>query len=71
MDVNMPRMDGMEATRRIKAAFADTAVIGISVNNSQEMVAAMRRAGADAFLSKEAPAEDIHHTIVTMTRKCA
>ena len=71
MDVNMPRMDGMEATRRIKAAFAETAVIGISVNTSQEMMAAMRRAGADAFLSKEAPAEDIHQTIVTMTRKCA
>jgi CheY-like chemotaxis protein len=71
MDVNMPRMDGMEATRRIKAAFADTAVIGISVNTSQELVAAMRRAGADAFLSKEAPAEDIHQTIqtiVTITR---
>jgi PAS domain S-box-containing protein len=71
MDVNMPGMDGMEATRRIKAAFAETAVIGISVNTSQEMMAAMRRAGADAFLSKEAPTEDLHHTIVTMTRKCA
>ncbi len=71
MDVNMPRMDGMEATRRIKAAFAETAVIGISVNTSQEMMAAMRRAGADAFLSKESSGDDLHHTIVTMARKSA
>jgi CheY-like chemotaxis protein len=69
MDVNMPRMDGIEATRRLKAAFAGTAVIGLSVNASREVEVAMRRAGVDAFLSKEAPIERIYRTILAAVRK--
>ena len=69
MDVNMPRMDGIEATRRLKAAFGGTAVIGISVNASREVEVAMRRAGVDHFLSKEAPIEQIYRTILAATRK--
>jgi len=69
MDVNMPRMDGIEATRRLKAAFGGTAVIGISVNASREVEGAMRRAGVDHFLSKEAPIEQIYRTILEATRK--
>jgi PAS domain S-box-containing protein len=64
MDVNMPRMDGIEATRRLKAAFGGTAVIGLSVNTSREVEEAMRRAGVDQFLSKEAPVEEIYRTIL-------
>ena len=69
MDVNMPRMDGIEATRRLKAAFGGTAVIGLSVNASREVEVAMRRAGVDQFLSKEAPAEQIYRTILSTARK--
>jgi CheY-like chemotaxis protein len=69
MDVNMPRMDGIEATRRLKAAFGGTAVIGISVNASREVEGAMRRAGVDQFLSKEAPVEQIHMTILSAARR--
>jgi CheY-like chemotaxis protein len=69
MDVNMPRMDGIEATRRLKAAFAGTAVIGLSVNASREVEGAMRRAGVDQFLSKEAPIEQIYQTILTAARR--
>jgi CheY-like chemotaxis protein/anti-sigma regulatory factor (Ser/Thr protein kinase) len=69
MDVNMPRMDGIEATRRLKAAFGGTAVIGISVNTSREVEVAMRRAGVDQFLSKEAPLEEIYRTIQAAARK--
>jgi PAS domain S-box-containing protein len=69
MDVNMPRMDGIEATRRLKAAFGTTAVIGLSVNASREVEVAMRRAGVDQFLSKEAPIDQIYHTIVLAARK--
>jgi PAS domain S-box-containing protein len=54
MDVNMPKMDGIEATRRIKAAFRTTIVIGLSVNVSREVEEAMCASGADVFLSKDA-----------------
>jgi PAS domain S-box-containing protein len=69
MDVNMPRMDGIEATRRLKAAFGGTAVIGLSVNASREVEVAMRRAGVDQFLSKEAPVDQIYRTILATARK--
>jgi PAS domain S-box-containing protein len=69
MDVNMPRMDGIEATRRLKAAFAETAVIGLSVNTSREVEVAMRRAGVDQFLSKESPVEHIYRTILATARR--
>ena len=69
MDVSMPRMDGIETTRRLKAAFGGTAVIGLSVNASREVEGAMRRAGVDQFLSKEAPIEEIYRTILAAARK--
>jgi PAS domain S-box-containing protein len=69
MDVNMPRMDGIEATRRLKVAFSGTAVIGLSVNASREVEVAMRRAGVDHFLSKEAPIDQIYQTILAAARK--
>jgi CheY-like chemotaxis protein len=63
MDVNMPKMDGIEATRRIKAAFRSIAVIGLSVNASHQVVEAMVASGADAVLSKEAAGDQIYQTI--------
>jgi CheY-like chemotaxis protein len=63
MDINMPQMDGIEATLRIKAAQPAAIVIGLSVNNSVQAVEAMKRAGAAAFISKDAAAEQLHDAI--------
>ena len=52
MDVNMPKMDGLEATHRIKAEFPGVRVIGLSMFMDKEIGRAMREVGAEAFVSK-------------------
>ncbi|WP_454061877.1 PAS domain S-box protein [Candidatus Nitrospira salsa] len=63
MDVNMPKLNGIEATARIKAYYQDTIIIGLSVNTDSENQRAMLEAGAIALLPKEAAVADLYHTI--------
>jgi CheY-like chemotaxis protein/two-component sensor histidine kinase len=58
MDISMPEMDGIEATRRIKAEFPTVRVIGLSMHQEEQLGNSMHQAGAEAFVSKTAsPAE--------------
>lgn len=66
MDVNMPQMDGIEATKRIKSVRPGTVVIGLSVNNSPAVKEAMKKAGAAAFVSKDAAADQLYDTITQL-----
>jgi CheY-like chemotaxis protein len=52
MDVSMPEMDGVEATRRIKAEQPAIRVIGLSMLEEGEIAERMRQAGAEAFVNK-------------------
>ena len=63
MDVNMPGMDGIEATRMIKQELPDTTVIGLSVNLNSHIERAMREAGASAYLTKETAVDELHAVI--------
>jgi len=69
MDVNMPKLDGIEATRRIRHDCPDTAIIGLSVNASQQVVDAMKEAGALTLLTKESAAELLYQTIARTARR--
>lgn len=55
LDVTMPRMNGVEATRIIASEFPQIPVIGLSVHESGDMAGAMRKAGAAAYLNKTEP----------------
>jgi DNA-binding NarL/FixJ family response regulator len=69
MDVNMPRLDGIEATRRIREESPATYVVGLSVNEAEHIVKSMKAAGAAAFLTKESAADHLYETIGAVTRK--
>ena len=53
MDVGMARMDGIEATRQIRALLPETVVIGMSCHSSRDVEATLLGVGANAFIPKE------------------
>jgi CheY-like chemotaxis protein len=63
MDINMPRLNGIEATARIKAHYPGIRVIGLSVNAGPNNREAMLKAGADMLLTKEAAVEELYRGI--------
>lgn len=64
MDINLPGLNGIDATRRIKKEAPNTVVIGLSVQYSSQTDAALMEAGASALLSKEQATEDLYRTII-------
>jgi DNA-binding NarL/FixJ family response regulator len=63
MDIRMPRMDGLEATRRISATRARTRVVVLTTFDLDEHVYAALEAGAAGFLLKDAPAAQLAHAV--------
>jgi len=53
MDLGLPTMDGIEATKRIKAYSQNIKVLVLTSHNSEEEVIASLRAGANAYCSKD------------------
>jgi PAS domain S-box-containing protein len=52
MDVSMPRMDGVEATRRLRAELPSIEILGLSMHLRTEDPTAIERAGAACFFTK-------------------
>jgi two-component system, NarL family, response regulator NreC len=63
MDVAMPNMNGIEATRRIVAAHPATAVVILSMHLDESYVLQSLRAGAKGYLLKDSPRDDILEAI--------
>lgn len=63
MDIAMPRLNGLEATRQIKAAHPDIAVLVLTAYNDDEYVFAFLEMGAAGYLLKDASIEDLVRAI--------
>jgi signal transduction histidine kinase len=59
MDVRMPTMDGIEATRRLKTSFPDLGVVALSGHEDQEIVRGMLVAGASGYVLKDSDGDEI------------
>ncbi len=63
MDLRMPRMEGTEATRTIRAALPDTQVLVLTTYADDESLFPALQAGARGYLTKDASAEEIEQAI--------
>lgn len=63
MDINMPRMNGIEATTHITTEYPQTMIIGLSVNAAGENQELMKRAGAVCLIPKEQAHELLYGVI--------
>jgi DNA-binding NarL/FixJ family response regulator len=68
MDIRMPVMDGIEATRRITTRFPDTAVLVLTTYDLDEYVFAALEAGASGFLLKDSPPDELISAIRIVAR---
>lgn len=59
MDLQMPGMDGVETTKRIKERWPDTKVLVLTTFNSWEKVYAALKAGASGYILKDAPPDEL------------
>ncbi len=70
MDVTMPRLGGIEATRQIVGELPRVRVIGLSMHEEETIALAMREAGAVAYLAKCGDTDDLIVAIRNVTARC-
>ena len=68
MDIAMPEMDGIEATRRLSECCPDAAVLALTVHEGREPFFAMLRAGASGYVPKCAATEELLLAIRAVAR---
>ncbi|MEJ2037628.1 MAG: PAS domain S-box protein [Desulfosarcinaceae bacterium] len=68
MDISMPKIDGIAATRTIKAEMPGVRVVGMSMYEEDEIKDTMREAGADSMVSKTASSAELLKAIYAIVQ---
>jgi PAS domain S-box-containing protein len=69
MDVNMSKMDGIEATRRIKAEWPSILVVGLSFSSPSQIEPLLLQAGASRYVSKDAAGDQLYEAIIASVKE--
>jgi len=68
MDIGMPDLNGIEATRQIAAEESDIKIIALSMYSDRGYVSEMLKAGASSYLPKDSSAKEVIHAIRTIIK---
>jgi PAS domain S-box-containing protein len=71
MDVNMSKMDGIEATRRIKAEWPFILIVGLSFSNPSQIEPLLLQAGASRYVSKDSAGDQLYEAIIASKKEYA
>jgi DNA-binding NarL/FixJ family response regulator len=66
MDIHMPEVNGIEATRRIVEEFPGTKVVAFSMHSDRQFVVGAIKAGVSGYLLKDCAFEELAHAIHTV-----
>jgi DNA-binding NarL/FixJ family response regulator len=67
MDISMPNLNGIDATRQILSDHSKTKVIGLSMHTGKRWVAEMFRAGATGYLTKDCDFDELLEAVSRVT----
>lgn len=68
MDVTMPNVDGVDATRQLRERRPDSRIVMLTMHSDQDIVASAIRAGASGYLTKDCSADELVSAIVEIAR---
>ena len=68
MDINMEPVNGIEATKAIRDFSEDIKIIGISVHTDLPYLNALMQAGANGYVTKNSPSEEMIRAIVLVSK---
>jgi CheY-like chemotaxis protein len=68
MDIEMPILDGVEATRLLREATPDLPIVAVSGHDYEERVLEIRQAGADDYVRKSRIADELPRVLATLIR---
>jgi len=68
MDVSMPDLNGIEATKQIIESLPETRVIALSMHSDKRFVMGMLRAGASGYLLKDCASQELANAILQVAR---
>jgi CheY-like chemotaxis protein len=69
MDIEMPVLDGVEATKLLRAAAPDLPIVAVSGHDYEERVLEIRQAGADDYVRKARLSDELPRVLAVLLRR--
>ncbi len=71
VDLNMPKMNGLEVVRRVRQAQCETHLVILSINRDENTIRELFRSGADGYVLKDGPVRGTCSMPLTTSRTAA